>query len=148
MAPAGGHGPLTAGPRALLLDHPLVLCAGKGGVGKSTTAATLALRAADAGHRTLLVSTDPAHNLGDIFGHDASDRAGRMRGVAPGLDLLEIDSDVETERYLARVKDNVRRLVRSPRWRSRPSTHTPISSGSVSSRSVCPVGAVSMTTRS
>ena len=114
MAPACGHGPLTAGPRALLLDHPLVLCAGKGGVGKSTTAATLALRAADAGHRTLLVSTDPAHNLGDIFGHGAPDGAGCMRGVASGLDLLEIDPDVETERYLARVKDNVRRLVRSP----------------------------------
>ena len=40
---------------------------GKGGVGKTTAAAALALGAAGAGRRTLVVSTDPAHSLGDVL---------------------------------------------------------------------------------
>lgn len=47
-------------PRILLLT-------GKGGVGKTTTAAATALLAADCGHRTLVLSTDPAHSLADAF---------------------------------------------------------------------------------
>jgi len=95
----------------MLLDRPVVLLAGKGGVGKTTTAAALALRAADDGHATLLISTDPAHNLGDLFGRAARD--GAIRRVDAGLDVLEIDPDAETRRYLATVKDNIRRLVSS-----------------------------------
>ena len=40
---------------------------GKGGVGKSSVAAAHALRSAEEGKKTLLISTDMAHNLGDIF---------------------------------------------------------------------------------
>ncbi|MDE6739423.1 MAG: P-loop NTPase, partial [Lachnospiraceae bacterium] len=40
---------------------------GKGGVGKSSIAAAHALKSAQDGKRTLLMSTDMAHNLGDIF---------------------------------------------------------------------------------
>ena len=40
---------------------------GKGGVGKTTTAAAAALAAAERGRRVLLVSTDPAHSLGDAL---------------------------------------------------------------------------------
>ena len=40
---------------------------GKGGVGKSSVAAAHALKSALEGKRTILVSTDMAHNLGDIF---------------------------------------------------------------------------------
>jgi arsenite-transporting ATPase len=46
----------------------ILLLTGKGGVGKTTTAAATALRCAAAGHRTLVVSTDPAHSLADAFG--------------------------------------------------------------------------------
>jgi len=46
----------------------VLLFTGKGGVGKTTTAAATALRCADAGLRTLVMSTDPAHSLGDAFG--------------------------------------------------------------------------------
>ena len=45
----------------------IVLFTGKGGVGKTTVAAATALRAAELGHRTVVVSTDPAHSLGDAF---------------------------------------------------------------------------------
>jgi arsenite-transporting ATPase len=45
----------------------VILFTGKGGVGKTTIAAATALRAARAGARTLVMSTDPAHSLGDSF---------------------------------------------------------------------------------
>jgi arsenite-transporting ATPase len=45
----------------------VVLFTGKGGVGKTTVAAATALRASDAGLRTLIMSTDPAHSLADSF---------------------------------------------------------------------------------
>lgn len=45
----------------------IVLFSGKGGVGKTTTAAATAVRAADAGRSVLAISTDPAHSLADAF---------------------------------------------------------------------------------
>ncbi|HWQ13587.1 MAG TPA: TRC40/GET3/ArsA family transport-energizing ATPase [Roseiflexaceae bacterium] len=47
----------------------LILYLGKGGVGKTTTAAATAVRAAELGHRTLVVSTDVAHSLADAVDH-------------------------------------------------------------------------------
>ena len=45
----------------------ILLFTGKGGVGKTTVAAATALRCADSGRRTLVLSTDPAHSLSDAF---------------------------------------------------------------------------------
>jgi arsenite-transporting ATPase len=45
----------------------IILYTGKGGVGKTTVAAATGLWAAGLGHRTLVISTDPAHSLGDAF---------------------------------------------------------------------------------
>ena len=45
----------------------LILYTGKGGVGKTSLAAASAVLSADRGHRTLLVSSDLANNLSDIF---------------------------------------------------------------------------------
>jgi arsenite-transporting ATPase len=47
---------------------------GKGGVGKTTTAAATAVRLARQGRRTLVVSTDPAHSLSDVLDHPLGDR--------------------------------------------------------------------------
>lgn len=54
----------------------ILLITGKGGVGKTTTAAATALACADRGARTLVVSTDPAHSLGDAFGIELGDQPG------------------------------------------------------------------------
>lgn len=48
----------------------IILYTGKGGVGKTTVSAATAVRAADLGYRTLVISTDPAHSLADAFDRD------------------------------------------------------------------------------
>ena len=45
----------------------IIIFTGKGGVGKTSTAAAHAVKAAAEGYKTLIVSTDMAHNLGDLF---------------------------------------------------------------------------------
>ncbi len=81
---------------------------GKGGVGKSTSAAAIAWQSAKAGYRTLLVSTDPAHNVGDIFNEQIG---GRTKEIADNLYALEIDPEIETENYIKGVKNNIRGTV-------------------------------------
>lgn len=80
-------------------------------MGKTTLAAAFALQSADAGARTLLVSTDPAHSTGDVLGVPLGDEATE---VLPGLSALEIDPEAEAERYIADVKVRVRQVA-SPR---------------------------------
>jgi arsenite-transporting ATPase len=48
----------------------VVICGGKGGVGKTTTSSSLAVTMASAGHKVAVVSTDPAHSLGDALDSD------------------------------------------------------------------------------
>ena len=63
---------------------------GKGGVGKSSIAAAHAIKSAEEGKRTLLMSTDMAHNLGDIF----EKKLGKEpENVLPNLDVYEIDPE-------------------------------------------------------
>jgi arsenite-transporting ATPase len=78
----------------------LVLYTGKGGVGKTTTAAATALCAAARGRRTLVASADAAHSLGDVLER----RLGpEPCAVAERLDALEIDARVEMARHWGRV---------------------------------------------
>ena len=64
---------------------------GKGGVGKTSTAASVAVKSADEGLNTLVISTDPAHSLGDALRVDLSD--GKVHQVTPELPLYAIESD-------------------------------------------------------
>ncbi|WP_249011512.1 arsenical pump-driving ATPase [Conexibacter sp. DBS9H8] len=65
---------------------------GKGGVGKTTTASAVAVALADAGQWTLLISTDPASNLDDVFGIRAGAEPTPIPGVA-GLSVANLDPE-------------------------------------------------------
>ena len=91
-----------------LSGHRIVFVGGKGGVGKTTVAAALAVAAADRDRHCLVVSTDPAHSLGDIFGRGIGDTETTL---APNLVGLEIDPDAEAERHIGTVKHQMKRLV-------------------------------------
>jgi arsenite-transporting ATPase len=72
----------------------VLLFTGKGGVGKTTTAAATALRCADAGLRTLVMSTDPAHSLADAF---TVELGSLPTPIADRLDGQELDAQERME---------------------------------------------------
>jgi arsenite-transporting ATPase len=80
----------------------VILFTGKGGVGKTTVAAATAVRAAGAGLRTLIMSTDPAHSLADAFevriGDDPSE-------IAPNLWAQQIDAQERLEDNWREIQD-------------------------------------------
>jgi arsenite-transporting ATPase len=79
----------------------LVLYTGKGGVGKTTTAAATAVRAAELGRRTLVASADAAHSLGDVL----EPRLGcEPRSVAPRLEAVEIEARAEARRHWGKIR--------------------------------------------
>jgi arsenite-transporting ATPase len=79
----------------------IVLITGKGGVGKTTVAASTALRAADSGHRTLITSTDPAHSLADALAVGLGSEPGQ---VVPNLDGQQIDTQRQLDRYWGSIR--------------------------------------------
>jgi hypothetical protein len=71
-----------------------ILVGGKGGVGKTSTSAAIAIKFADEGLRTLVLSTDPAHSLGDALMTDLS--SGKVTPVAEqGGNLYALEVDLE-----------------------------------------------------
>ncbi len=99
---------------ALLASRALLMVGGKGGVGKTTTASALAVRAADQGSKVLLVSTDPAHSLADAFNRPIGNQP---TVLSPGLTALELDPDDEVEAYLERVSAQMRRFATPDQFR-------------------------------
>ena len=91
-----------------ILKKKILFVGGKGGVGKSTASAAIALNSAKQGNKTLLISTDPAHNVGDIFSQSIG---GKTKRVAENLFALEIDPAIETEKYIKSVKENLKGTV-------------------------------------
>ncbi|XVE68848.1 hypothetical protein DITRI_Ditri09bG0102600 [Diplodiscus trichospermus] len=80
---------------------------GKGGVGKTSCAASLAVKFANSGHHTLVVSTDPAHSLSDSFDQDLT---GGMLVPVEGPDFplfaLEINPEKAREEFRDATKNN------------------------------------------
>lgn len=88
-----------------LLDHPLTIVVGGGGVGKTTVAAALALDAARAGHETLVMTFDPSRRLKDALGvgHDAADREVRVAAPTRGtLYASLLDARITFDRLVER----------------------------------------------
>ena len=79
-----------------------ILYTGKGGVGKTSVAACTARASAAAGHRTLLMSTDPAHSLADSLGVTLDHEPGP---AGPNLFAQQIRPQEEMERHWAAVQD-------------------------------------------
>ena len=90
-----------------LLEKRILFFGGKGGVGKTTCAAAVALAASREGRRVLLVSTDPAHSTSDIFERQFTREE---REILPNLYGLEIDAEFEAGRYIAEVKEQVSKM--------------------------------------
>ncbi|GAA1763699.1 ArsA family ATPase [Kocuria aegyptia] len=98
----------------LAADRRVLFVGGKGGVGKTAVASAIALAQARAGRRVLVVSTDPAHNLGHLWERPVGDRITRL-ARAPGgaglLDGIEVDPVATADAHLAAVGATIRRLM-------------------------------------
>ncbi|GAC1323045.1 MAG: ArsA family ATPase [Chloroflexota bacterium] len=87
----------------------LILYVGKGGVGKTTLAGATAVRAADNGLRTLVVSTDLAHSLGDVLDAELS---GEPRAIAPRLFAQEVNVLDEVRRTWGKLQGHLADVLR------------------------------------
>ena len=87
-----------------------VFFGGKGGVGKTTVSCAYAHRCARDGLRTLVVSTDPAHSVSDVFDQQFGDEPEPVAGVG-GLDALEIDPEDEMQRHLDEIRESLSEQV-------------------------------------
>ena len=85
----------------------IILVTGKGGVGKTTVSAATAVGSADLGHRTLVMSTDPAHSLADAFDVSLGDA---VTNVIDNLDAQQIDSQLRLEESWGAVRDHLTEL--------------------------------------
>jgi len=84
-----------------------IFFSGKGGVGKTSMACTHAVRYADEGKRTLIVTTDPASNLSDTFEQEIGHQITPISGVS-NLWAMEIDPDQATQEYIDRAMAPIR----------------------------------------
>ena len=86
----------------------IIVFTGKGGVGKTSVAGSHALRAAKEGLKTLIISTDMAHNLSDLFeiklGNEVTE-------VYPKLFALEIDPNHEMQRHYGTIKEAIDKML-------------------------------------
>ena len=79
------------------MNKRILLFTGKGGVGKTTCAAATALRAAEMGYRTLVMSADPAHSLSDALDTELGPEP---REVEPKLHAQEVEEQPVIRRVL------------------------------------------------
>lgn len=94
------------------LDQPprFLFFTGKGGVGKTSIACATAVQLAEAGKRVLLVSTDPASNVGQVFGISIGNHITAIPAV-PQLAALEIDPQASAQIYRDRIINPVRGVL-------------------------------------
>ena len=96
----------------IFLDRPprFLFFTGKGGVGKTSIACATAIHLAESGRRVLLVSTDPASNVGQVFGLRIGNQITPVPNV-PYLSALEIDPQAAAQAYRDRIVGPVRGIL-------------------------------------
>ncbi len=90
-----------------------VFFSGKGGVGKTTMACATAVGEAERGRKTLIVTTDPASNLADVFEQPIGHQVTPIGGV-PNLWAVKIDPKAAAETYKTRILDDAHQRGRPP----------------------------------
>lgn len=88
--------------RILEKPTPVMFFTGKGGVGKTSTSCAVAVALADSGHRVLLVSTDPASNVDEVFDTPLGQTPIEIAAV-PNLKAMNVDPEAAAEAYRERV---------------------------------------------
>ena len=86
----------------------IILYTGKGGVGKTSIAAMTAILSAKEGKKTLVMSTDPAHSLGDSFDINLSSEPCEL---SENLWAMEIDSNTELQKGWGIIQNYIKELV-------------------------------------
>lgn len=81
---------------------PFLFFTGKGGVGKTSTACATAITLADMGKQVLLISTDPASNLQDVFEIELTNKPREIPSV-PNLQIANLDPETAAHEYKERV---------------------------------------------
>ncbi|AAS45006.1 MULTISPECIES: arsenical pump-driving ATPase [Bacillus] len=81
---------------------PFLFFTGKGGVGKTSTACATAITLADMGKKVLLISTDPASNLQDVFEIELTNKPKEIPSV-PNLQVANLDPETAAHEYKERV---------------------------------------------
>src|ERR1022692_17912 len=88
-----------------------VFFGGKGGVGKTTCATAAAFRWGEAGHHVLIVSTDPAHSLGDALAIRLSSKPTRVAVKHGSLHAVELDADDALIRWMKQRKQGLETIA-------------------------------------
>lgn len=92
----------------LAREKKILFFGGKGGVGKTTVSAATALAMANEGRTVLLVSTDPAHNLGHLF---ACPIGPKPKKLTAGLDVMELDPAETVKMHMEEITNSLHRLM-------------------------------------
>jgi len=91
-------------------DNKLIMVGGKGGVGKTTCSAAIAVHLASAGQKTLLISSDPTPSLSDIFEIPVGEKEKPIQDVE-NLHGLEISSEVILQRWKERFGPEIHEVI-------------------------------------
>ncbi len=86
------------------IQTPIVFVGGKGGVGKTTLSASIASKLAKQGKKTLIVSTDPAHSLGDALDVKLTSKP---KAITPFLDAMELDAYAVTDAHFKGIEETL-----------------------------------------
>jgi arsenite-transporting ATPase len=92
-----------------IAQYRVIFLIGKGGVGKTTCSSAIAVGLARKGYKTLIVSLDPAHNLGDVLMKEVGSR---IKKVDENLWALEVDIDKVTFNYLQKLENSLKSLYK------------------------------------